>query len=69
MILQIYAVWITMKPIDDENGISTFGIYLKPEIIEEKVLYNLNFIEDDKIIFESDDEDEEDEENEDDEEE
>jgi hypothetical protein len=60
MILQIYAVWITMKPIDDEDGISTFGIYLKPEIIEEKVLYNLNFIEDDKIIFESDEEEEED---------
>jgi len=64
MILQIYAVWITMKPLDDANTsfISTFGIYLKPEIIEEKVIYNLNFIDDDNIIFESENEDEESEE-------
>jgi hypothetical protein len=60
IILQIYAVWVTMKPLDDENinFISTFSIYLKPEIIEEKIIYNLNFIEENKIIFESDDEDE-----------
>jgi hypothetical protein len=60
IILQIYAVWVTMKPLDDDstNFISTFSIYLKPEIIEEKIIYNLNFIEEDKIIFESDDEEE-----------
>jgi hypothetical protein len=64
MILQIYAVWVTMKPLDDDNTnfISTFSIYLKPEIIEEKIIYNLNFIEENKIIFESDDEDNESEE-------
>lgn len=57
MILQIYAIWIIIKPLDDShNFISTFGIYLKPEIIEEKVAYNLNFIEEDKIIFESENE-------------
>ena len=56
MIIQIYAIWITVTI--DETGelLSTFGIYLKPEIIEEKTTYNLNFIEEDKIIFESDDE-------------
>ena len=61
IILQIYAVWVTMKPLDDDNTnfISTFSIYLKPEIIEEKIIYNLNFIEENKIIFESDEEDEE----------
>ena len=65
MILQIYAIWITSKPIDESNNnfVSTFGIYLKPEIIEEKVIYNLNFIED-NIIVESDDEDEDEEEDE-----
>jgi hypothetical protein len=63
IILQIYAVWVTMKPLDDDstNFISTFSIYLKPEIIEEKIIYNLNFIEENKIIFESDEEDEEEE--------
>jgi len=62
MILQVYAIWITNKPLDESttNFVSTFGIYLKPEIIEEKVIYNLNFIED-NIIVESDDEDESDE--------
>jgi hypothetical protein len=62
IILQIYAVWITIKPIDDDinsNYISTFGIYLKPEIIEEKTIYNLNIIEENNIIFESDEEDSE----------
>jgi hypothetical protein len=60
MILQIYAVWITIKPLDDDETCftSTFGIYLKPEVIEEKTIYNLNFIEEgNNIIFESDDDD------------
>jgi hypothetical protein len=58
IILQIYAIWITMTPLDDEKTsfISTFGIYLKPEIIEERTSYNLAFIEEEKIIFESDEE-------------
>jgi len=58
IILQVYAIWITMTPLDEDNSsfISTFGIYLKPEIIEERMSYNLNFIEEEKIIFESDDE-------------
>lgn len=43
MILQIYAIWINQN---------TFGVYLKPEIIEEKHSFNLSFIED---IFESED--------------
>ena len=62
MILQVYAIWIITKPIDESNNnfVSTFGIYLKPEIIEEKIIYNLNFIED-NIIVESDDEDEDEE--------
>lgn len=59
MILQIYAIWITIKSDDNNNVVSTFGLYLKPEIIEEKIIYNLNFIEENKIIFESDDEEEE----------
>jgi hypothetical protein len=60
MILQIYAVWITINSLDDNNTsyASTFGVYLKPEIIEERTNYNLNFIDDDKIIFESDEEEE-----------
>ena len=48
MILQIYAIWINQ---------STFGVYIKPEIIEEKNAYNLSFIEDsvpDSVLFESD---------------
>jgi hypothetical protein len=59
IILQIYAIWITMTPLDDEKSsfVSTFGIYLKPEIIEERTSYNLAFIEEEKIIFESDEED------------
>lgn len=59
MILQIYAVWITIKPLDDDNTsfMATFSIYIKPEVIEEKIIYNLNFIEENKIIFESEDED------------
>jgi len=58
MILQIYAVWITINSLDDNNTSysSTFGVYLKPEIIEERTNYNLNFLDDDKIIFESDEE-------------
>jgi len=66
MILQIYAVSVVLKPLDDDNTnfISIFSIYLKPEIIEEKIIYNLNFIEENKIIFESDDEEEESEESE-----
>jgi len=61
MILQIYAVWITIKPIDDDLTcyISSFGIYLKPEIIEEKTIYNLNFIdEESNAIFDSGSEEE-----------
>lgn len=46
MIIQIYAIWINNN---------TFSIYIKPEIIEEKNLFNLSFIED-PILFESDDE-------------
>ena len=59
IILQIYAIWITMTPLDEEKSsfVSTFGIYLKPEIIEERTSYNLAFIEEEKIIFESDEED------------
>jgi len=49
MIIQIYAIWINKV-----NNKLTFGIYLKPEIIEEKNSYNLSFIED-KILCESDD--------------
>lgn len=48
MILQIYAIWINQ---------STFGVYIKPEIIEEKNAYNLSFIENsvpDSVLFESD---------------
>lgn len=62
IILQIYAIWITMTPLDEDKTsfISTFGIYLKPEIIEERPSYNLSFIEEEKIIFESEDEDEDD---------
>jgi len=58
IILQIYAIWVTMTPIDEDKTsyVSTFGIYLKPEIIEERTSYNLSFIEEEKIIFESDDE-------------
>ena len=48
MIIQIYAVWITTV-----NDTTTFGIYIKPEIIEEKNSYNLEFI-DEKVIFDSD---------------
>jgi hypothetical protein len=61
IILQIYAIWVTMTPLDEEKTsfVSTFGIYLKPEIIEERPSYNLAFIEEEKIIFESDDEDDE----------
>jgi len=50
MIIQIYAIWVNKTPQ------YSFGIYIKPEIIEERNVYNLSFIED-KIIFESDDED------------
>ena len=46
MIIQIYAIWINNN---------TFSIYIKPEIIEEKTLFNLSFIED-PILFESDEE-------------
>jgi hypothetical protein len=58
IILQIYAIWITMTPIDEDKTsyLSTFGIYLKPEIIEERTSYNLAFIEEEKIIFDSDEE-------------
>lgn len=61
MILQIYAVWITIRPLDDDltSYTSSFGIYLKPEIIEEKTIYNLNFIEEESnAIFDSDSENE-----------
>jgi len=54
MIIQIYAIWVN-KTI--ETNKLTFGIYIKPEIIEEKNSYNLSFIEEDKVLFESDDED------------
>ena len=62
IILQIYAIWITMVPIDDDKTsyTSTFGLYLKPEIIEERPSYNLTFIEEEKIIFDSDDEEDDD---------
>ena len=65
IILQIYAIWITMTPLDDDKTsfISTFGIYLKPEIIEERTSYNLSFIEEEKIIFDSDNDDDDDENN------
>jgi len=65
IILQIYAIWITMTPLDDDKTsfISTFGIYLKPEIIEERTSYNLAFIEEEKIIFDSDNDDDDDENN------
>jgi hypothetical protein len=58
IILQIYAIWITMTPLDDDKTtyVSTFGIYLKPEIIEERTSYNLSFIEEEKVMFDSDDE-------------
>jgi hypothetical protein len=58
IILQIYAIWITMTPIDEDKTsyLSTFGVYLKPEIIEERTSYNLAFIEEEKIIFDSDEE-------------
>jgi len=46
MILHIYAIWVNQN---------TFGIYVKPEIIEEKLSYNLSFIEE-NLIFESDNE-------------
>jgi hypothetical protein len=48
-----------MTPLDDDKTsfISTFGIYLKPEIIEERTSYNLAFIEEEKIIFDSDNDD------------
>lgn len=49
MIIHIYAIWVNKN---------TFGIYIKPEIIEEKNSFNLTFIED-KLIFESDNEDSE----------
>ena len=48
MIIQLYAIWI-----NTENDITTFGIYIKPEIIEERNSYNLEFI-DEKVIFDSD---------------
>jgi len=44
MIIQIYAIWINQN---------TFGVYIKPEIIEEKNSFNLTFIED-NVLFESD---------------
>jgi hypothetical protein len=60
IILQVYAIWVTMTPLteddDKTNYVSTFGIYLKPEIIEERPSYNLAFIDEEKVIFESDDE-------------
>jgi len=46
MIIQIYAIWVNQN---------TFGIYIKPEIIEEKIAFNLTFIEE-NVILESDDE-------------
>jgi hypothetical protein len=46
MIIHVYAIWVNKN---------TFGIYIKPEIIEEKNSFNLTFIED-KLIFESDNE-------------
>ena len=48
MIIQIYAIWI------NKDTTYSFGIYIKPEIIEERNAYNLSFIEE-KLIFESDD--------------
>ena len=48
MIIQIYAIWI------NNSDATTFGIYIKPEIIEEKNCYNLTFIEE-RVIFDSDD--------------
>jgi hypothetical protein len=48
MIIHIYAIWVNKN---------TFGIYIKPEIIEEKNSFNLTFIED-KLIFESENEEE-----------
>jgi hypothetical protein len=46
MIIHVYAIWVNKN---------TFGIYIKPEIIEEKNSFNLTFIED-KLIFESENE-------------
>lgn len=48
MIIHVYAIWVNKN---------TFGIYIKPEIIEEKNSFNLTFIED-KLIFESENEEE-----------
>ena len=48
MIIHVYAIWVNKN---------TFGIYIKPEIIEEKISFNLTFIED-KLIFESDNDEE-----------
>jgi len=48
MIIQIYAIWV-----NTENNVTTFGIYIKPEIIEERNSYNLEFIEE-KVIIDSD---------------
>ena len=45
MIIQVYSIWVNQN---------TFGIYIKPEIIEEKTSFNLSFIEE-NVIFESDD--------------
>ena len=58
IILQVYAIWITMIPLDEDKTTytSTFGIYLKPEIIEERTSYSLTFIEEEKIMFDSDEE-------------
>ena len=44
LIIQIYAIWITND---------TFGVYIKPEIIEEKSSYNLSFIEENIIESEN----------------
>jgi hypothetical protein len=49
MIIYVYAIWVNKN---------TFGIYIKPEIIEEKNSFNLTFIED-KLIFESENEESE----------
>jgi hypothetical protein len=54
MIIQVYAIWVNKT---NETNKLTFGIYIKPEIIEERNSFNLSFIEEEKVLFESDDED------------
>ena len=61
MIIQVYAIWVTIDVNPETNTIiNTFGVYLKPEIIEERTSYNLTFIEEEKVIFDSDSEDDDD---------